>query len=145
MGTNLMYNLLVALIIMLLLLMMQLEKLGFIALEKKYDVFATFKKWKDLVENEMVKMLKCLRYDNGGEYYSKEFDIYYSYNGICREKSPKNRMIMEHARCMRLHVGLPLNFLADAINTAIYLINIGPSSSLDGGIPEEAWIGKHVK
>ena len=30
------------------------------------------------------------------------------------------------------------------MDTAIYLINRGPSSSLDGGIPEEAWIGKKV-
>ena len=28
--------------------------------------------------------------------------------------------------------------------TVVYLINRGPSSSLDGGIPEEAWIGKKV-
>ena len=51
-GDEFRYNLLVALVIMLLLLMMQLEKLGFIALDKKYDVLATFKKWKALVENE---------------------------------------------------------------------------------------------
>ena len=54
-------------------------------------------------------------------------------------------MIMEHARCMRLHAGLPLQFWADVVNTAVYLINIGPSSALDGGILEEAWTGKHVK
>ena len=45
-----------------------------------------------------------------------------------------NIMIMEHARCMRLHVGLPLQFWVDAVNTAVYLINRGPSSTLDGGI-----------
>ena len=28
--------------------------------------------------------------------------------------------------------------LADAVSTTIYLINRGPSSDLDGGIPEEA-------
>ena len=53
-----------------------------------------------------------------------------------------NRTI--NARCMRLHAGFPLQFWDDAINTAIYLINRGPSSALDGGIPEEAWIGKNV-
>ena len=53
-----------------------------------------------------------------------------------------NITIMECARCMRLHVGLPLQFWADA---AVYLINRGPSSSLDGGIPEEVWTGKKVK
>ena len=54
-------------------------------------------------------------------------------------------MIMEHARCMRLHAGFPLQFWADAVNTAVYLINRGPSSALDGGILEEEWTGKQVK
>ena len=33
----------------------------------------------------------------------------------------------------------------DVVDTVVYLINIGPSSALDGGILEEAWIGKQVK
>ena len=81
------YHLLVALNTMLLVLMMQLGKLGFIAFRKKYDVFNTFKKWKTLVENEIAKKLKCLRSDNGGEYCSKDFDNYCSYNGIRRQKT----------------------------------------------------------
>ena len=54
-------------------------------------------------------------------------------------------MIMECASCKRLHARFPLQFWADVVNTTIYLINRGPLSALDGGIPEEAWIGKHVK
>jgi transposase InsO family protein len=91
-------------------------------IRQKYDVFDTFKKWKSLVENEIGKRLKCLRLDNGGEYCSKEFDVYCSYHGIRREKkvpgTPQengvsermNRTIMERARSMRLHVGLLLQF-----------------------------------
>ena len=87
---------------------------------KKSDVFDTFKKWKNLIENETGKRLKCLRLDNECEYFSKEFDDYCSYHGIHREKTiPRtlqengvsermNRTIMEHARSMRLHAGLPL-------------------------------------
>ena len=52
---------------------------------------------------------------------------------------------MERARCMRLHVGFPIQFWADAVKTVVYLINRGPSSALDGGIPEEAWTCKQVK
>ncbi|WP_156113317.1 hypothetical protein, partial [[Clostridium] innocuum] len=55
-----------------------------------------------------------------------------------------NRTIMEHARSMRLHARLPKNMWAEAVNTAIYLINRGPSTPLDCGIPEEAWSGKKV-
>ena len=83
-------------------------------------------------------MLKCLKYDNGGEYCSKEFDSYYSYNGIHRENTipgtPQengvskrmNIPIMEHVKCMRLHVGLPLQFWEDVVDTDVYLINRGP-------------------
>ena len=55
-----------------------------------------------------------------------------------------NRTIMDRARCMRLHAGLPLQFWVDGVDIVVYLINRGPSSSLDGGILEEAWIGKKV-
>ena len=41
-------------------------------------------------------------------------------------------MIMEHARCMILHAGLPFQFWVDAVHTDVYLINRGPSSALDG-------------
>jgi hypothetical protein len=56
-------------------------------IRQKSDVFNTFKKLKALVENETGKSLKCLRSDNGGEYYNKEFDDYYSYHGIRRENT----------------------------------------------------------
>jgi hypothetical protein len=116
-------------------------------IRQKSNVFDTFKKWKALIENEIGKSLKHLRSDNGGEYCSKEFDDYCSYHGICREntvpRTPQengvsermNRTIMERARSMRLHASLPLQFWADAVDTAVYLINRGPSSSLDGRIP----------
>jgi len=35
-------------------------------IKNKSDLFDTFKKWKDLVEIETRKKLKCLRSDNGG-------------------------------------------------------------------------------
>jgi hypothetical protein len=109
-----------------------------------------------LVENETRKRLKCLRSKNGGEYCSKEFDDYCSYHGIRREKTDPgapqengvsermNRTIMESARSMRLHAGFPLQFWEDVVDTYVYLINKGPSSSLDGVIPKEEWIGKKV-
>jgi hypothetical protein len=37
-----------------------------------------------MVENEMDSRIKCLRYDNGGEFTSKEFMDYYRCHGIKR-------------------------------------------------------------
>ena len=54
------------------------RKLWVYFLRWKFDVFQTFKKWKCLIENETGKKLKCLIYDNGGEYYSHEFEYYCS-------------------------------------------------------------------
>ena len=56
-----------------------------------------------------------------------------------------NRTFNERVRSMRLHVGLPKTFWADAVNTATYLINRGPLVSMEFGFPEEVWRGKEVK
>jgi hypothetical protein len=91
-----------------------------------------------LVENEIGKRMKCLRSYNGGEYSRKEFDDYYSYHVIRREKAvlgtPQengvlermNMKIMERARSMRLHVGFPLHFWEDVVYFVVYLIKRGP-------------------
>lgn len=55
-----------------------------------------------------------------------------------------NRTITERARSMRIHSGLPKQFWADAVSTAVYLINRSPSVSLNLGLPEESWTGKDV-
>jgi hypothetical protein len=55
-----------------------------------------------------------------------------------------NRTIMEHARSIRLHAVFPLKFWVDVVDIDVYLINKGCSSSLDGGILEDAWTGKMV-
>ncbi|KAG6742202.1 hypothetical protein POTOM_055492 [Populus tomentosa] len=46
---------------------------------------------------------------------------------------------------MRLHSGLPQTFWADAVHTAVYLINRGPSVLLEFRLPEEVWRGKEVQ
>ena len=56
-----------------------------------------------------------------------------------------NRTLNERARSMRLHVGLLKTFWADAVSTAAYLINRGPSVLMEFRLPKDVWNGKEVK
>jgi transposase InsO family protein len=54
-------------------------------LKNKSEAFENFKVYKEMVENEIDSKIKCLRYDNGGEFTSKEFMDFCSKNGIKRK------------------------------------------------------------
>jgi hypothetical protein len=84
-----------------------------------------------LVENEIGNKLKCVKSNNGGEYFNKEFDDYCSYHGILREKIVQgksrengvsemmNKTIVVCARSMRLHARLPLQFWVDDVDNVV--------------------------
>ena len=126
-------------------------------LRYKSEVFEVFKKWKVMVENETGLKIKKLRSDNGGEYDDTGFKKFCYENGIRLERTVQgtpqqngvaermNRTLTERARSMRIHAGLPKQFWAEAVNTAAYLINRGPSVPLEHRIPEEVWSEKEVK
>ena len=111
------------------------RKLWVYFLKHKSDVFGAFKTWKAMVENETDFKVKTLQLDNGGEYVNSDFQRYCDENGIKMRrkvlKNPQqngvakrmNRTLKEWARSMRLHVGLPQMFWAEAVNTAAHLIN----------------------
>ncbi|KAE8664146.1 Serine-threonine protein kinase [Hibiscus syriacus] len=116
----------------------------------------TFRKWKAMVENETGLKVKRLRSDNGREYRNRRFRDFCTNNGIKIETTvpmtPQqngvaermNRTLNERARSMRIHARLPKFLWAEAINTAAYLINRGPSVPLDGRIPEKVWSKKEI-
>jgi hypothetical protein len=54
-------------------------------LKNKSKAFENFKIYKEMVENEMDSKIKCLRYDNEGEFISKEFMDYYRNHGTKRQ------------------------------------------------------------
>ncbi|MCO5550507.1 hypothetical protein L7F22_003994 [Adiantum nelumboides] len=118
-------------------------------LRAKSDVLDTFKKFLASVENQTGKKLRSLRSDNGGEYVSKAFIDFCAAKGIKRELTAPfnpsqngvaerlNRTIQEKVRSMLSH-----GFWAEAVQTAIHLINRSPSKALGGEVPEEVWSGK---
>jgi transposase InsO family protein len=123
-------------------------------LKKKFEVFDRFKEFKALVENQIEKIIKVLRTDNGGEFCRNEFEEFCNKCGIARQKTTPytpqqngfaermNKTLMEKARCMLSGAGLGQEFWAEAVGTACYLVNRSPSSMLDDKTPQEVWTGK---
>jgi transposase InsO family protein len=130
------------------------HKLWVYVLKLKSDVFETFKTWLALVEVETGKKLKVLRSDNGGEFTSGNFKDFCSSKGIHRHYTTPgdpqsngvaermNRTLLEKVRCMLSTSGFPKSFWAEALHTAVHLINRLPCSAIGGKIPEEVWRGK---
>lgn len=108
----------------------------------KSEVPEKFKEFQRLVENEHKLKIGTLRSDSGGEYLAREFQEYLKTQGIKHELSvpfcpPQNgvserynRTLMESARCMLSHAGLPHMFWAEAVSSANYISNRVPTTAL---------------
>ena len=124
-------------------------------LKRKSEVFSKFKEFEQRVHNDCDLHIGTLRSDNGGEYLSNEFKIYLKSKGIhheltvphCPEQNGvaerMNRTLMEMARSMMAHAGLPDKYWAEAVEAAAYIRNRTSTSSIKGfKTPYEVWSGK---
>ena len=131
-------------------------------LRTKDETFDKFCEWKELVENQVDRKIKCLRTYNGLEFCNTKFDRYCKTHGIGRHRTcvytPQqngvaermNRTIMEKVRCLLIEFGLDESFWAEAAATVAYIINRSPASAIDHNVPEELWLNrkpgyKHLK
>lgn len=116
-------------------------------IKSKSEVFNEFKNYKALVENRTGRKIKCLQTDNGKEFVNQEFNNFLKKNGIERRLTVmhtpeqngiaerKNRTLVEMARCLMIQSKLTTSFWGEAINTANYIRNRCPTSSLGGKTP----------
>ncbi|CAA7059133.1 unnamed protein product [Microthlaspi erraticum] len=131
------------------------RKLWVYTMRTKDQVLGYFKHFVALVERQTGKKLKCIRSDNGGE-YSGPFDAYCKEHGIRHQFTPPktpqlnglaermNRTIVERVRCLISQSGLSMTFWGEALSTVVHVLNLSPSSPLNGDIPERVWTGKDV-
>ncbi|KAL0318302.1 UNVERIFIED_CONTAM: Retrovirus-related Pol polyprotein from transposon RE2 [Sesamum angustifolium] len=96
-------------------------------MREKSEVFKVFKKFKNLVEKQSGRSIKVLRSDRGKEYNNSEFDKF------CEEEGIEHQTTEKH---------LPKAFWAEAVYTAVYLLNRCPTKAVQNMTPIEAWSGK---
>ncbi len=99
-------------------------------------------------------VVKELLTDGGGEYSSKEFEATTQEAGLYHRKSMpytpeqngsaerENKTIMEAARSMLQATKLPNKLWAEAVNTAVYVINRTGPTKVNDKTPYELWFGK---
>ena len=61
-------------------------------------------------------------------------------NGVAERK---NQTIMEMARSMLKGKNLPIEYWAEVVACAVYILNRSPTRIVRDKIPQEAWSGKH--
>lgn len=124
-------------------------------LRHKSDVFEKFKIFERLIANKFGRPMKILRTDNGREFRNTRMDEYLEAHGIKKENTApyipeqngkaerENRTIVESARPMIHAKSLSLSLWAEAVNTAVYVLNRTVSSGRTS-TPYEKFIGKKL-
>ncbi|KAG4222626.1 hypothetical protein PC116_g28900 [Phytophthora cactorum] len=112
-------------------------------LRNKSEVAAKFAEFVVFAETQTGKRVKTLRSDNGGEYTSSTMAKFCSDRGIVQKFTPPytpqlngvaermNRTLVECARCMLEHVGMPKPYWGEAVVTATFLRNRCPTRAIN--------------
>jgi transposase InsO family protein len=120
-------------------------------LSYKSEAFGLFKRFKAMAETQTGARLKALRSDRGGEFQSKEFKQFCEKEGVLQQLTTpytpeqngvaerKNRTVVELARSMLKSKGMPNIFWAEAVATAVYVLNLSPTKAVMNKTPFEAW------
>ncbi|BBH00217.1 multidrug resistance-associated protein 9 [Prunus dulcis] len=120
-------------------------------LRYKSDALNCFRKFKSMVELQSGFKVQCVRSDKGGEFTSCEFNKLCEEAGIQRQFSMaytpqqngvverKNRTVVEMAKAMLQEKDLPYYLWAEAVHTAVYILNRCPTKALKHKTPFEAY------
>ncbi|PKU80445.1 Retrovirus-related Pol polyprotein from transposon TNT 1-94 [Dendrobium catenatum] len=118
-------------------------------LQFKSDVFSVFVTFKTQIENFAGRRIKTIRTDGGTEFVNSSFHNFLRSNGISHQIScpytpeqnglaeRKHRHIIETTRALLLTASLPHSYWAEAVTTAVYLINRLPSLTIHNQTPLE--------
>ncbi|KAJ9539063.1 hypothetical protein OSB04_031796 [Centaurea solstitialis] len=133
------------------------SRYGYVYLMRhKSEAFERFKEFQSEVQNQLVKKIKFLRSDRGGEYLSQEFNNHLIECGIVSQLTPpytpqmngvserRNRTLLDMVRSMMCRSSLPVSFWGHALETAAHILNKVPTKSVEK-TPYEIWTSKKPK
>ena len=121
-------------------------------MHKKSETFGKFKEFMAEAEKQLGKSLKTLRSDRGGEYLDTEFKDHLLEHGILSQLTApgtpqqngvaerRNRTLLDMVRSMMSYSLLPIPFWGYSLQTAVYILNVAPSKSIQK-TPLELWNG----
>lgn len=120
-------------------------------MKKKSEVCDHFKHFVKMVDTQNNFVVKIFRSDNGTEFCKQNMAKFMSERGIIHQKSiaytPEQngcaeremRTIVEAARSMIHSQNLSLELWAEAVNTAVYVLNATGTSTVVDQTPHELW------
>lgn len=112
-----------------------------------------FKTFTNKVKTKFGYSVKILHVDNGTEYNNSQFKEFLRQEGITLENTAPytpeqngraerdNRTLIESARSMIHAAKVPKYLWAEAVNTAVYILNRTPTMQAPGSTPYEIWCG----
>ena len=116
-------------------------------LRYKHETFSKFLHFSKYVKNQFGTKIKSLQCDNGGEFDNSRFHDFFASNGMtfrfsCPYTSQQNgkseRMIYtinNAVRSLLLQAQLPSSFWVEALHTAVHILNILPTKTLQNRTP----------
>ena len=119
----------------------------------RYEALDCFKRFQQMVENQLTTKIKALRTDRGREYLSDQFRKWCEEKGIARQLTipytpqqngvaeRRNRTLLDMVRFMMAQTNLLISFWGDALLIAAYILNRVPSKSVSSTL-YELWTGR---